>query len=436
VQAADIMLTAEGATAPIDPPDPTRAAVAAAAAGRAADGAGSAIPGRARPAPDAPPLPVAPAASPLGLYLHVPFCRTICHYCHFTRGLLDEALKARYVDALAREIGRAGDGSPADTIYFGGGTPSLLEADEVARLVRACREAFAVARDAEITLEMNPETASPAYLSALRAAGVTRLSLGVQSFHDDELDRLGRSHTAERARRAVADARAAGFDNISLDLMLWLPGQDLTRWLASVEALVGAAPDHASVYLLEIYPDAPLRDLMARSGWAQAPDELAADMYLAGLERLEAAGYRQYEISNVARHGRVSRHNLKYWTDGEWLGFGTAAHSTRGGVRWRNVPATGEYLARIGRGDADVRLDVRRLSRDDRVAETLITGLRLVGGVDLAVLQARYGVDVRRRFGPALAPYEDAGLVVWTDRTLRLTRQGFLLANEVLAVFV
>jgi oxygen-independent coproporphyrinogen-3 oxidase len=388
------------------------------------------------PGPDAPPLPTAPAATPLGLYLHIPFCRTICHYCTFTRGLLDEALKTRYVDALAREIGRAGDGSAADTIYFGGGTPSLLDPGEVARLVRTCREAFAVACDAEVTLEMNPDEASPAYLAALRAAGVTRLSLGVQSFHDDELVRLGRSHTAARARRAVADARAAGFDNISLDLMLWLPGQDLARWLASVEALVEAAPDHASIYLLEIYPNAPLRDLMARAGWAQAPDELAADMYLAGVERLEAAGYRQYEISNLARHGRLSRHNLKYWTDGEWLGFGAGAHSTRGGVRWRNVPATGEYVARAASGSADLRLDVRRLSPDDRAAEALITGLRLAGGVDLAALAARHGVDVRRRFGAALAPYEDAGLVAWTDGTLRLTRLGFLLANEVLAVFV
>lgn len=385
--------------------------------------------------PDALPLPTAPAASPLGLYLHIPFCRTICHYCTFTRGLLDEALKTRYVEALAREIGRAGDGSAADTIYFGGGTPSLLDAGEVARLVRACREAFAVASDAEVTLEMNPDEASPAYLAGLRAAGVTRLSLGVQSFRDDELLRLGRSHTAARARRAVVDARTAGFDNISLDLMLWLPGQDLARWLASVEALVEVAPDHASIYLLEIYPNAPLRDLMARAGWAQAPDELAAEMYLAGLERLEAAGYRQYEISNVARRGRVSRHNLKYWTDGEWLGFGAGAHSTRGGVRWRNVPVTGEYVARLD-GGAGLRLDVRRLSPDDRVAEALITGLRLAGGVDLAAFEARHGVDVRRRFAPALAPFEDAGLVAWTDGTLRLTRRGFLLANEVLAVFV
>ena len=416
---------------PVVPAGSKPAAVAAAGAGRAA------VPAALRgSAPDASWLPVAPAPSPLGLYLHVPFCRAICHYCTFTRGLLDEALKARYVDAIAREIARAGDGSAADTIYFGGGTPSLLEASEVARLIRTCRDAFAIAPDAEVTLEMNPEAAAPAYLAALRDAGVTRLSLGVQSFDDDELGRLGRSHTAACARRAVAAARAAGFDSISLDLMLWLPGQDLAAWLASVEALIDAAPDHASVYLLEIYPQAPLRDLMARSGWARAPDELAAEMYLAGLERLEAAGYRQYEISNVARGGRLSRHNLKYWTDGEWLGFGPGAHSTRGGVRWRNVPATGEYVARMERGDVDVRLDVRRLSRDDRVVETLITGLRLVGGVDLAALQARDGVDVRRRFGRALAPYEDAGLLVWTERTLRLTREGFLLANEVLSVFV
>ena len=223
----------------------------------------------------------------LGLYLHIPFCGAICHYCNFNRGLLDAGLKARYVDALDAEIRRAADGSVADTIYFGGGTPSLLAPDEVARLIAACRESFAVTPDAEVTLELNPETATPEYLAAIRAAGATRLSIGVQSFDDGELARLGRVHSADRAREAVRLARGAGFDDLSLDLMMWLPGQSVDGWLANVEALIETGPDHASLYILEIYPNAPLRDEMARGGWSQAPDDDAAEMYLRGLDLLD-----------------------------------------------------------------------------------------------------------------------------------------------------
>ncbi len=249
----------------------------------------------------------------LGLYLHIPFCSHICNYCNFNRGLFDAAVKAQYVDALATEIRRAGDGSAADTIFFGGGTPSLLEPDDVARLIEACREAFAVAGDAEVTLETNPETVTVERMRAFRAAGVNRVSLGVQSLHDAELARLGRQHGAARARSAVADIRAAGVDNLSLDLMLWLPQQTPDDWSATVEGLIALDPDHASLYLLELYPNAPLREEMARAQWSLAPDDDAADMYLWGIGRLDEAGYGQYEISNVAKPGRQSRHNLKYW---------------------------------------------------------------------------------------------------------------------------
>ncbi|HEX2460590.1 MAG TPA: radical SAM family heme chaperone HemW, partial [Vicinamibacterales bacterium] len=264
----------------------------------------------------------------LGLYVHIPFCSAICNYCNFNRGLFDAALKERYVAALLAEIAEAGDGSPADTIYFGGGTPSLLEPFEVRAIIEKCRQVWNVASDAEITLEANPETATPERLAGLRAAGVNRLSIGVQSFRDTELRRLSRLHSAEKATAAYRAARVAGFDNISLDLMMWLPEQSVSQWLESVDALIGLGPEHASMYLLEIYPNAPLRDAMARGAWSVAPEDDAAEMYLCGLDRMDSAGYVQYEISNVARPGRESRHNLKYWTDGEWLGFGCGAHST------------------------------------------------------------------------------------------------------------
>ena len=227
---------------------------------------------------------------------------------------------------------------PADTIFFGGGTPSLLEPDEIGAHHRRLRDRPSTSpRTREVTLEANPETVTEARLAAYRAAGVNRLSFGVQSFRDDELRRLSRLHSADRARAAFGEARAAGFDNVSLDLMMWLPGQRVEHWLESVDAAIALGPEHLSLYMLEVYPNAPLKDEMARARWSQAPDEDAAAMYLAAMERLDAAGYEQYEISNVARPGRRSRHNLKYWTDGEWLGFGCGAHSTRDGVRWKNV---------------------------------------------------------------------------------------------------
>jgi oxygen-independent coproporphyrinogen-3 oxidase len=379
----------------------------------------------------------------LGLYVHVPFCAAICNYCNFNRGLFDAGLKSRYVDAVVDEIrsspAAAGAAAPhreaADTIFFGGGTPSLLDPSDVRRIVDACRDAYAVAAGAEVTLEANPETITPVALDGFREAGVNRLSFGVQSFRDEELQRLSRLHSAARAVDAIGLARAAGFDNLSLDLMMWLPQQSVADWLASVDALIAAGPDHASLYLLELYPNAPLRETMARARWSLAPDDDAAEMYLEGLGRLDAAGYEQYEISNVSRPGRASRHNLKYWTDGEWVGFGPGAHSTRDGVRWRNIAATADYVEAVAAGRPPVA-ERRILSRQDAVEEALFTRLRLTRGIDLALVRSRYGVDVRAQFGAELQPYVEAGLLVYDDGRLRLTRPGMLLANEVMAVFV
>jgi oxygen-independent coproporphyrinogen-3 oxidase len=360
-----------------------------------------------------------PAPS-LGVYVHIPFCSSICNYCNFNRGLYDEALKTRYVEALLAEIARTGSPACIDTIFFGGGTPSLLDPAEVASIFRIIRDRFAVDSNSEITLETNPETVDRARLERFRDAGVNRLSFGVQSFQDAE---------------AVHEARAAGFDNVSLDLMMWLPGQSVEGWLANVDALIAAQPDHASLYLLELYPNAPLKEEMARGGWSLAPDEDAAEMYLRAMERLEAAGLRQYEISNVARPGRESRHNLKYWTDGDWLAFGCGAHGTLDGVRWKNVAGTGEYISRVMSG-VSTESERRVLTRDERLEEALFTGLRLSEGIDAGAAGRRYGVDVFQKYGEALRPFVEAGWLVRAGGRLRLTRDGMLMANEVMAVFV
>lgn len=376
-----------------------------------------------------------PSVKPLGLYLHVPFCSAICNYCNFNRGLFDAAVKARYVSGLEAEIRLNAGAREADTVYFGGGTPSLLEPVEIARLVRACRESFALHPNAEITMEANPETVTAARLAAYREAGVNRLSFGVQSFRDEELRRLGRIHDARRAAAALGDARAAGFDNVSLDLMLWLPAQTLGHLEESLTALIDLRPEHASLYLLELYPNAPLREEMARGGWSLAPDDDAAEMYLRAMERLEAAGYEQYEISNVAQPGRRSRHNMKYWTDGEWHGFGCGAHSTIGHVRWNNVASTVEYLRLIEAG-LPVVASRRPLSPREQVEEALFMGLRLNEGVSTARLRADYGIDVWETWGERLGPYVEAGLLRHAEDRLRLTREGMLLSNEVMSAFL
>ena len=371
----------------------------------------------------------------LGLYIHVPFCSAICNYCNFNRGLFDAELKAQYVNAVIDEIRSAGDGSRSDTIFFGGGTPSLLEPHEIGAIVDGCNEAFSLDPMAEVTLEANPESVSETRLGGFREAGINRLSFGVQSFRDQELQRLSRLHSASRARDAFAMARDVGFDNISMDLMMWLPQQSVAEWLTSVDALIELQPDHASLYLLELYPNAPLRDTMARSRWSMAPEDDAAEMYLQGLDRLDRAGYEQYEISNVARRGLLSRHNLKYWTDGEWLGFGPGAHSTRHGVRWRNVSATHEYIHAVQSG-GQLIADRRVLSPAEQVEEALFTGLRLSAGIDADLVKSRYGIDLWGQYGGDLQQFVDAGLLIYDRRRLKLTRAGMLLANEVMTVFL
>ncbi|MES1255202.1 MAG: radical SAM family heme chaperone HemW [Acidobacteriota bacterium] len=380
----------------------------------------------------------------IGLYLHIPFCRAICSYCNFNRGLFDAALKVRYVDAIEREILDAADGQPADTIFFGGGTPSLLEPAEVGRLIAACRSAYDVSPGAEITLETNPETSSEARMEGFLRAGVTRISFGAQTFDQAQLRQLERIHTVERIGEAVREARAAGLGNVSLDLMFWLPGQSKTSWLESVDKAVALSPDHLSLYLLELYPNAPLREAIQRrangvqsdnAGWTQAADDEAADMYLEALERLEAAGYGQYEISNVARPHRESRHNLKYWTGGSWRGFGCGAHTTIGGARWHNVASTTDYIDRIS-DRVPVASGLHTLSERERIQEALFTGLRLTRGVDCAAFAVRYGVDPWKEYGAALSDPVDAGLVWRTPAAFGLTRSGMLMANEVLTTFV
>jgi oxygen-independent coproporphyrinogen-3 oxidase len=371
----------------------------------------------------------------LALYLHVPFCRRRCNYCDFNTYAGLEALFAPYVAALVQEIRQTGQGERAATLFFGGGTPSVLPLDLVTDLVAACHGAFAIDVDAEISLEANPGTLNQADLDALRRLGINRLSLGLQSSHPDELALLGRLHTFEQARQAVSMARAAGFDNLSLDLIYGLPRQSLEAWAATLQAALTFAPDHLSAYCHTVEQDTPLAAWVA-SGQVPAPDpDLAADMYELAESVLERAGLRHYEISNWARPGRECRHNLVYWRNGAYLGLGAGAHSYRHGRRWWNVLAPDAYIARLQAGKSS-QAGVEEIDPALAMGETMMLGLRLREGVSARVFRERFGRELAQVYGQALDELTAAGLVEWDGRRVCLTARGRLLGNQVFARFL
>jgi oxygen-independent coproporphyrinogen-3 oxidase len=408
-----------------------------------------------------------------GIYIHIPFCASRCHYCNFATGGYETELARRYVAALLTEIGRAGEtllapASPrplvsggasslvvsevtppssvsegtapslmreVDTIYFGGGTPTTLTVAQIASVIDLCRRTFDLAPRAEITAEANPGSVSIDYLAGLRAAGVNRLSFGVQSFDDGELQMIGRTHTAEEARAAVRMARAAGFTNVSLDLIAGLPEQRMETWRRNLAEAFALAPEHLSVYLLELYKDAPLLHRIERGELRAIDEELTVAMYFALMDEAVARGYEHYEISNWARPGYGSRHNLKYWTGARYWAFGVSAAGYDGRARWSNTRHLHEYLERIERGQSPVA-EQTELDDEDRQSEAIFLRLRLKDGVNLGEHQARFGVDVRKRYHDELERLRAAGLIELDAGTLRISRAGMVLANEVFAAFV
>jgi len=379
---------------------------------------------------------------PLGIYLHVPYCVSHCTYSDFYTRALGEGTQARgFARALtagiplsAASLGLAG--RDADTIYLGGGTPSLLAPEEVGAILQALRSVFRVDPNAEITLECNPESATPEALSGFRRQGVNRLSLGVQSFEAEVLVTLGRAHSAARAREAFGAARDAGFTNLSLDLMLALPGQSLATLRRDLDVCLELAPAHLSTYLLEMDKETALRARIERHELPAVSEDEAADMYELARTTLTGAGYVHYEVSNFARPGRECRHNLKYWTDRPFAGFGPSAWSYLDGRRFREAADLEGYLEAVARGVAPVREAMAGAARE-RLQEALFAGLRLVRGVDLDRLGRSYGMaDFLDGLRPALRDMEAAGLVALEGSRLRLTERGFPVANEVFQIFV
>ena len=370
-----------------------------------------------------------------GIYLHIPFCKSRCSYCDFATDVYrDSAAVERYVTALCSEIqnSKLEDRNLADTIYFGGGTPSLLVPSQVEQILTAVNDEFSISDDAEITMEMNPATVTPETLRAYRSIGVNRASFGVQTFDDHALRLLSRGHDANDARTTFTMMRGAGFDNVSFDLIAGLPGQNMENWENNLAEAIAMSPDHMSLYLLEIHSGTPLAE-QVRSRRQPTPDpELAAEMYEVMLDILASAGYEQYEISNFARPGYESRHNSKYWTLDPVYGFGVLAHSFDGRQRYANERDTAKYVELIETSASAevVREDI------DIASEFIFLGLRLEKGIDLAEYSLRFGIDLAKKYETELGEMHDNELIETVDGRLRLSRKGKLFSNEVFAVFV
>ncbi len=363
-----------------------------------------------------------------GVYIHIPFCRSRCSYCDFATGLYQAEIAERYVCAVVEEIAASNlAGATVDTIYFGGGTPSLLDASQLDRILAVVNDRFKVDESSEITLEINPGSVTPEKLRDFRALGVNRASFGAQTFDDRELAKLGRSHTAADARRTFRDLRAAGFVNVSFDLIAGLPGQTLAGWERNVDEALKLAPEHLSFYLLEVHSGTPLAQHIERGLQPEPDEDLAAVMYETMLERAVTAGYEHYEISNLCWPGFESRHNTKYWTAEPYFGFGCSAHSYDGEFRrWSNQRDVLEYVESVEHGFVPIKEEQILSDRDVR-AESLFLGMRLMRGVSLNLF-AEHASELER--------FRAAGLVEQNEETVWLTRQGALLSNEVFSAFV
>ena len=387
---------------------------------------------------------------PLGIYISLPFCRTKCSYCNFASDVFSRSIFERYVDRVCGEIAHARHTAQniggqieehLDSIYLGGGTPTVLDAAQLKRVFEAVRAHFTVQPDAEITVECAPGTLSPDVLEGLRCCGVNRVSLGVQSFIDGEAAAVGRLHKRVTVLEDVARLRAAGIANINLDLIAGLPHQTEESWGVSLEETIATGAPHVSVYMLEVDEDSRLgRELIAGGKRYHAhfvPDEDAvADFYAAACEKLETSGIEQYEISNFARGGAESRHNLKYWTRQPYLGFGVDAHSMlrsippeREAVRFANPDGLEEYLA----GLPGQRTPV---STETALEESLFLGLRLNRGVDLNEIATNFGHSAVERLRPIIAGFVQDGLMQEAGDRIFLTRRGRLLSNEVFQGFI
>ena len=371
--------------------------------------------------------------TPLGIYIHVPFCRSKCQYCDFySMATKEDKLMDGYLDAVCDHIKEAGELAPGykvDTIYFGGGTPTFFGADGMSVILTAIRRNFDVDNAAEITFEANPDSISDRLLHRLRAEGFNRVSLGIQSDDDEMLKKLGRPHTYSQAVTAYHKIRKAGFRNVSVDLMYGLPGQDLYDWQQTLDNVLRLMPEHISCYALKVEEGTPFHEYKDMLNLAD--DETQADMYLAAVETLRGRGYRQYEISNFCRKGQISKHNMKYWTGGEYLGFGPSASSDFAGKRFTLKRDLQAYITAIREG-GDIMEDLQEIPLRERAGEYLMLRLRTNLGIEAK--------EYEKLFMLPFAPLEDVlekqrrfyhATQTDTGRWV-LTPKGYLVSNDII----
>jgi len=377
-----------------------------------------------------------------GVYIHIPFCRSRCSYCDFATGMYESALAERYVTTVISEIDNwleVNNPHRIDTIYFGGGTPSLLSPAQIELILKAVRSRFELVDTPEVTLEINPGDGgtSPASkdqnLRRLRDLGVNRASFGAQTFDDRELKQLGRAHDSDDIRITFQQLRDAGFENINFDLIAGLPGQFVRGWRRNLDEALKLRPEHLSLYLLDVHEGTPLADQINRGMRPRPDDDVAAEMYAIMIEQVCAAGYEHYEISNFCLTGFESKHNTKYWCGAPYYGFGCSAHSFDGHRRrWANERDALKYVGMIENAESPV-VERTDLQEEDARSESIFLGMRLMQGIDLRSYRLRFGDDLRDRYDRELSRLIEAGLIEIDDQVLRLTTRGALLSNEVFA---
>jgi oxygen-independent coproporphyrinogen III oxidase len=368
----------------------------------------------------------------LGVYVHLPFCPYLCPYCDFAKWPMRASSAARYLQALYAEIER----EPrvlAATAFLGGGTPNAYEAATVCDIIDRLRSRFGDFE--EMTIELNPELVRAEDFLRYREAGITRLSIGVQSFESGEIETLGRKHTPEQIERAVARGRAAAVPSISLDLIFGVPGQTPASWRRSLERAIGLGVDHVSTYGLTVEAGTPYADWHEREPAAFFDDTAEAELYGLAIDVLKAAGYEHYEISNFARPGHACRHNANYWANGEYLGLGVGAASYRNGERSVHTRSLDAYVE-AALANRPIPSETERLEGSKRVGEAIMLALRTAQGVGLSDFKRRYGIDVVRHYARVVSRYTEAGLLERTEDRLQLTERGRFLANDVCGAFV
>jgi len=380
-----------------------------------------------------------------GIYIHIPFCRSRCSYCDFATGMYESELAARYVHAVVSEIAawrEVEEPSDVDTIYLGGGTPSLLTPAQIEQILTAVRSRFKVVEGAEVTMEMNPGDGGSSAASKreklreFRRCGINRASFGAQTFDNRELKQLGRTHSSSDIYSTFNHLREAGFENINFDLIAGLPGQTLAGWRRNLNEALNLRPEHLSLYLLDVHEGTPLAEQIKRGMRPVPDDDLAAEMYRLMIDEVSAAGYEHYEISNFCLPGFESRHNTKYWTGEPYYGFGCSAHSFDGErKRWSNERDAAKYVQLIEKEQSPL-VERTGLSGEQARAESIFLGLRLMRGFNLQNYLRRFGNDLRDEYEVELVRLRDAGLIEVDENLIRLTTRGALLSNEVMTTFL